>query len=106
MERFSFKKKQHSIESRCYRTGKYNVCRRDRASFSRLSSFSSEGVNTCIAIRLYDRQKGKGAGRERKEAIEDQQGKDMVIMSIKNEATSEVSLGSKAYRLLTYERGS
>ena len=26
--------KMHSIESRCYRTGKYTVCRRVRASFS------------------------------------------------------------------------
>ena len=26
--------KKHSIESRCYRTGKYTVCRRYRASFS------------------------------------------------------------------------
>ena len=26
--------KRHSIESRCYRTGKYTVCRRVRASFS------------------------------------------------------------------------
>ena len=49
---FFFSIKTHRIENKCYATGKYTVCRRVRAAFSKeiLQAGAVKGLNLCQKI--------------------------------------------------------